>query len=66
MEMRVFVLLCLLGGAGAASARVYRWIDEKGTVNYSNTAPPQGVRTTVIDSEAKAGPPSPESAGCYT
>jgi hypothetical protein len=41
-------------------------VDEKGTVNYSNSAPPKGVAATVVDPDAKAGAPSPESAECYT
>jgi hypothetical protein len=47
-------------------AQVYRWVDEKGTVQYSNATPPAGVKFTVIDPDAKAGPPSPDSAECYT
>jgi len=49
-----------------AMGQVYRWVDEKGTVHYSNAPPPAGVKATVIDKEAKAGPPSPESRECYT
>ena len=47
-------------------AQVYRWVDEKGTVHYSNATPPAGVKATMIDRDAKAGPPSPESIECYT
>lgn len=65
-EAKAWLLLGLLAAAGAASAQVYRWVDEKGTVNYSNSAPPKGVRSTVVDPDARAGPPSPESAECYT
>jgi hypothetical protein len=64
-DLRLF-LLCALFVAMPASAQVYRWVDEKGTVHYSNTSPPKGVKATVIDREAKAGPPSPESKECYT
>ncbi len=64
--MRIALLATLLAAAGSASAQVYRWVDEKGTVNYSNAAPPKGVTATVVDPQAKAGPPSPESAECYT
>jgi hypothetical protein len=52
--------------ASAASAQIYRWVDEKGTVHYSNSAPPKGAKATVFDAEAKAAPPSPESQECYT
>ena len=47
-------------------AQVYRWVDEKGTVHYSNATPPPGVKFTIIDRDAKAGPPSPDSTECYT
>jgi hypothetical protein len=56
----------LMALAAPAAAQVYRWVDEKGTVHYSNATPPAGVKATVIDKEAKAGPPSPESKECYT
>jgi Domain of unknown function (DUF4124) len=64
MKRMVFIVLFAL--ATDASAQIYRWVDEKGTVHYSNSAPPDGVKATVFDREAKAGPPSPESAECYT
>jgi hypothetical protein len=64
--MRVFLVLSLLAAVNTVSAQVYRWVDEKGTVNYSNSAPPKGAKATVIDADAKAGPPAPESAECYT
>jgi hypothetical protein len=64
--MRVFLLLSLLVAMNSVSAQVYRWVDEKGTVHYSNSTPPAGVKATVIDAGAKAGPPSPESWECYT
>lgn len=64
--MRTALLVMLLAAAGSAFAQVYRWVDEKGTVNYSNAAPPKGVTATVVDPHAKTGPASPESAECYT
>jgi hypothetical protein len=64
--VKQIVTLFLLCAATTAVAQVYRWVDEKGRVNYSNAAPPAGVRATVVDPYAKAGPPSPESAECYT
>lgn len=66
VEMRALLLLSLLVAATPVSAQVYRWVDEKGTVNYSNSAPPKGAKATLIDPDAKAGPPAPESAECYT
>jgi Domain of unknown function (DUF4124) len=64
--MKRMVFIALFALATGASAQIYRWVDEKGTVHYSNSAPPDGVKATVFDREAKAGPPSPESAECYT
>jgi hypothetical protein len=64
--MRALLLLSLLVAASTVSAQVYRWVDEKGTVHYSNSTPPSGVKATLIDPDAKAGPPSPESWECYT
>src|SRR5258706_9605792 len=63
--MRFLLLLAVLV-AGVAQAQVYRWVDEKGTVHYSNTTPPAGVKATTVDIEAKAGAPTPESLECYT
>ena len=64
--MTRLILVGILLVATPALAQVYRWVDEKGTVHYSNATPPAGVKFTVIDREAKAGPPSPDSAECYT
>ncbi|MGH8689739.1 MAG: DUF4124 domain-containing protein [Burkholderiales bacterium] len=64
--MRALLLVSLLLTASAVSAQVYRWVDGKGTVHYSNATPPAGVKATLIDPDAKAGPPSPESWECYT
>ena len=42
--MRLAAALILLGCAGLASAQLYRWTDEKGKVNFSDTPPPAGAR----------------------
>jgi len=60
-----FLLLCVFL-AGAAHAQVYRWVDEKGTVHYSNAAPPAGIKSTTVDIDAKPGLPAAESTECYT
>jgi len=65
-RFRPLVLLALLVAASPVSAQVYRWVDEKGRVTYSNAAPPPGVKATVVDREAGAGAPSPETQECYT
>ena len=64
-ETRFFLLLFLFVATPVA-AQVYRWVDEKGTVHYSNSAPPKGAKATIFDQEAKAGPPATESQECYT
>jgi len=58
--------LALLIFVTPVSAQVYRWVDEQGTVHYSNAKPPPGVKATLFDPDAKAGPPSAESTECYT
>ena len=65
MTTRVIGLVLLLC-APPVSAQVYRWVDAKGTVHYSNASPPSGVKATVVDPSAKAGPPSAESQECHT
>jgi Domain of unknown function (DUF4124) len=65
MVIRVLLLLGLLTST-SAFGQIYRWVDERGKVTYSNTTPPAGVKATVIDRDAKAGAPSPESLECYT
>ena len=63
---RVLLASLLLAAATPVMAQVYRWVDEKGTVHYSNSTPPAGAKFTIIDRDAKAGPPSPDSAECHT
>jgi hypothetical protein len=64
--MRVLALLLLLVTSSIATAQVYRWVDEKGTVHYSNGTPPPGANATKLDIDAKAGSPSADSKDCYT
>ncbi len=64
--VRLAFLLAIFFICQTAAAQVYRWVDAKGTVHYSDTAPPQGVKATVVDIEAKSGPPAPDSGDCYT
>jgi hypothetical protein len=64
--MTRFLLFGLLLAATPAVAQVYRWVDGKGTVHYSNAKPPAGVKATVIDADAKPAKPAPESLECYT
>jgi hypothetical protein len=70
MNIRPLVLLALVAAvvtsATSVSAQVYRWVDEKGTVHYSNATPPPGVKARVVDPDGKPGAPSAESTECYT
>jgi uncharacterized protein DUF4124 len=64
--MRAMLFAVLSVAAFAASAQVYRWVDEKGTVHYSDARPPSGVNAKLVDIDAKSAPPSTESGECYT
>lgn len=64
--MTRFVLLAFLLAVTPVMAQVYRWVDEKGTVHYSNATPPPGVKARVVDPDGKAGAPSADSTECYT
>ena len=63
--MRVALFL-LLAVTTTAQAQVYRWVDEKGTVHYSNGTPPPGAKASKLDIDAKPGAPSPDTKDCYT
>lgn len=52
--------------SSASIAQIYRWTDAGGRTHFSNTPPPPGVKSTVVDPDAKAGPPSADSTECYT
>jgi hypothetical protein len=64
--MRTVMLVFMLCTSFAASAQVYRWVDEKGRVHYSNDTPPPGVRATTLNIHAQPGPAAPDTAECYT
>ena len=64
--MRWLVLLALSFTALSASAQIYRWTDAQGRTHFSNVPPPEGAKATVVDPDAKEGPPAPESSECYT
>ncbi len=62
------ILLCCTVVAGSASAKVYRWVDEKGEVHYSESLPPTHVdkghdvlneRGILLDEDIKLTPPPP-------
>ena len=64
MKKWLFVLSMLL--FSPATAQVYRWVDKNGTVHYSNGTPPPGVKSSIVDIDAKSGPPSADSRECHT
>lgn len=41
------LLALLVAGAPLAQAETYKWIDERGVVNYSNAPPPHSAKGTV-------------------
>jgi hypothetical protein len=66
--MRVAALIALVLLSPPASAQIYKWMDAQGQTHFSNVAPPQGVKATVVDPNAKEGAPAPapDSSECYT
>lgn len=64
--MRVLLLFAFMLASAQAAAQIYRWVDSKGTIHYSNSAPPAGIKSTVVDPDAKEGPPAPDTYDCYT
>lgn len=63
--MRLLPILLLLCAA-TVDAQVYRWVDAKGTVHYSSSPPPAGVKATKLDIDTQPGAPAPDSKECYT
>jgi len=43
MKMLIFILLCGMAAA-AVGAEMYRWVDEKGVVNYTPYPPPANIK----------------------
>ena len=64
--MRAALALLLLLPAFCGAAEVWRWVDERGTVHYSNGTPPPGVKAAKVDVEAEPRAPVTESSECYT
>jgi glutaredoxin len=44
MKLRSMLLLVFVAGASTAQAQQYRWVDEKGHVQYTDTLPPASAR----------------------
>ena len=64
--VRALAYAIFLVALPASAADVYRWVDEKGTVHYSNETPPKGVKATKVDIDAEPRAPVSEGAECYT
>jgi hypothetical protein len=64
--VRLVLVTLLVLAASSAAGQVYRWVDERGTVHYSNEAPPPGIKATTVNIEADPRAPVTESAECYT
>ena len=60
------LLLCLLVLAAPAQAQVYRWVDDRGTVHYSNSEPPPSAKARKLDIDARPGPAAPDTRECHT
>ncbi len=52
---RILLLAMALLLAPLASAQVYRWVDGKGTVHFSQTPPPPGVKYQVMHLSSDTG-----------
>jgi hypothetical protein len=61
--VRAVLLLVLLSLSPLASAQVYRWVDDKGRVNYSSEPPPQGVQAITVPRWRRAACAAWNSAG---
>lgn len=62
----VLAAVLFLAPTAVLAADVYRWVDERGTVHYSNGKPPPGVTASKVDIEAEPRAPVTESSECYT
>lgn len=55
----ILASLMLLAAGGATASTVYKWVDEKGIVNYTTTPPPASRKSAAVDVapavEGKAG-----------
>jgi hypothetical protein len=60
MILRAFFLVLMLGVIGAAQAQQYRWVDEKGHVQFTDTPPPAGAKDV---RKENTPPPGGGSAG---
>jgi glutaredoxin len=57
--MRILIAFSLLVFALTAQAQLYRWIDDSGKVNYTDTPPPANAKN--VQKKASAGPGGAEA-----
>ena len=63
--MKTFVLLLLAAfAASAVGAEMYRWVDEKGTVNYTPYPPPANIKK--VETKKLGGNSVQTSEGSYS
>lgn len=58
-------IVCALAAAVPASAQVYRWVDNRGVINYASTPPGDGraaVRIDQLDSRVSIIPTAPRAS----
>jgi hypothetical protein len=60
MVRTALVLIAL--GAPLAQAETYKWVDEKGVVNYSNTPPPNATNAATVPDRISNYTPDPSIA----
>src|SRR2546426_3620841 len=56
--VRALVLIALLV-APLAQAETYKWVDDKGVVNYSNTPPPNATKAATVADRMSNYAPDP-------
>jgi hypothetical protein len=52
---KLILAMLMWAMVGAASAEVYRWVDESGRIHYSDSVPPEHARPTLIGADARGG-----------
>jgi hypothetical protein len=60
------LLIALAFLATAAQAQVYRWVDTRGTVHYSDKPPAAAARADKLDIDARPGPAAADTTECHT
>lgn len=63
--MRFSVLIVLIALPPIAAAQMYKWVDAKGHVHYTQTPPPQGSFQPVAPAAPPAAPGTAPNLGVY-